>query len=381
MPSPDPSTSPSAGPGTVALTDKDPVDPARLGAWLVQQGLVASEAASSLAVGRFPGGHSNLTYRVVVGDAGAPEQQRRFILRAPPPGARAIAAGHDMVREHRVWTALQPHFSEAPTPLAVATDAETSPLGVPFFVMAERPGLILRHKPPVGVALPPARMAAISTAVVDTLARLHGVDASAPALAALGKPDGYVARQVEGWTARYAKARTDTVSDLEQIAVWLHDNIPGHSSGPPTVVHNDFKLDNVVLDEDEPTVVRGVLDWELCTIGEPLTDLGTTLAYWVHGDDGDDVKALPFGLTHLPGTLRRDEVVARWEAQTGRRADAVLFYFVLASFKVATIAQQLHDRWAQGHTKDPRFATLGFAAAVIGARAMRVLQAGHIDVA
>jgi len=359
-----------AGPaGTVALTDKDRVDEAGLAAWLVDRGVFS---AGPLVVSRFPAGHSNLTY--LVEGAG-----KSVVLRAPPPGAATVGGtGHDMLREQRILSRLRPHYAKIPAVLAVQEQCEGSPLAVPFYVMEKVEGRVLRHKRPKDIALTAPIMQALTGGFVDELAALHTIDVGAAGLADLGKADGYVQRQVDGWCGRYEKARTDEVSDLERAMVWLRAHVPSSPSGPPTVVHNDFKLDNLVLDHADVTTIVAVLDWELCTIGEPLTDLGTSLAYWVEAGDGDDVKVLPMGLTWLEGSLSRRQIVDRWQERTGRTADHLLFYYVLASFKIATIAQQIYARYVKGFTQDERFALLGFATAVIGGRIAACLDRGDI---
>jgi aminoglycoside phosphotransferase (APT) family kinase protein len=354
---------------TVPLGERDHVDFGALAAFLAAHG--EDVGGGGVDVSRFPGGHSNLTYLLSL------KNGRDLVLRAPPPGAHTVS-GHDMLREAKVMRALRSSCDKVPRVVAICDDVATSPLGAPFFVMEAQPGLILRHKAPSDVTLDVDVMRRLTTALCDELSGLHRIDASAPEIAALGKPEGYVQRQVDGWCARYEKARTDDVSDIDAIMAWLKKNVPQTPSGPPTVVHNDFKLDNVVVDNDDVTRVVSILDWELATVGEPLTDLGTTLAYWVQADDGDDVKALPMGLTHLPGALSRLEVAARWEQQTGREAKDLLFYYVLASFKVAVIAQQIYARYARGFSTDPRFAMLGFAVAVIAAKTTRALEKGSI---
>jgi aminoglycoside phosphotransferase (APT) family kinase protein len=357
---------PSAPKGdTVAIGDRDPIDRGALTRWLVARGVVADGV--DVDVVRFAAGHSNLTYRV---DAGG----RSFVLRAPPPGAATVGGtGHDMLREQRVMARVGAAYKKVPAIVAVEEDASASPLGVPFYLMAHVAGRVLRHRAPKDLDLSAPRMRAITGAVVDELAAVHAVDVDAAGLADLGRAEGYVARQVEGWIGRYERARTDEVSDLEAAIPWLRAHTPSTTSGPPTLVHNDFKLDNVVL-ADDLSAIRAVLDWELCTVGEPLTDLGTTLAYWVEADDGDAVRALPLGLTHLPGSLTRLEVVERWQERTGRTAQNMVFYYVLSSFKVATIAQQIYARYVKGFTADPRFAALGFAAALVGQRIATVVE-------
>jgi len=358
-----------ARPQTLPLTDKDTVDVAGLAAFLRARGVALADAVT---VTRFPGGHSNLTYLV---DDGA----LQVIVRAPPPGAHTVS-GHDMVREARVLQAVGGRGVKVPRVLAVGEDAASSPLGAPFFAMERVAGRVLRHKLPDDVVLDATRMQTLTTALVDELAALHALDLDdgtpeARALMALGKPEGYVQRQVDGWIARYEKAKTDDISDIDAVVAWLRAGVSAFPSSRPSIVHNDFKLDNVVV-SDDATAICAVLDWELATVGEPLLDLGTTLAYWVQADDGDDVKALPMGLTWLPGCLRRAEVVARWAERTGRAVenDALVFAFVLASFKVAVIAQQIYARYQRGFSTDPRFAMLDFAVAVIGARARRAID-------
>ena len=363
---------PAATDTTVALSEKDLIkdgaDAAALGAWLRQRGL----GDGDIRVTRFPAGHSNLTYLVHT-------QQGALVLRAPPPGAATIVSGHDVVREQRILSRLKSVYDKVPTILGVQETANDSPLRVPFYVMTRVEGRILRHKRPGDLDLTSSVMGALTRNFVDELAALHRVDVVGAGLADIGKPEGYVQRQVDGWRARYEQARTDENSDLQLLSLWLNDHVPTLASGPPALVHNDFKLDNVVLAALNIERIVAVLDWELSTLGEPLTDLGTTLAYWVEDGDGDDIKALPMGLTWLPGCLTRTALVDRWQEQSGRPAHNLIFYYVLAMFKVATIAQQIYARYVKGFTKDERFALLGFAAAIIGARAVRALDSDSVQ--
>lgn len=358
---------------TKPLTGKDTVDVAVLEAWLRDR--VPGLPAGPIVVERFPAGHSNLTYLVRVGG----DDGRELVLRAPPPGAAHIATGHDMVREHRILTRLAPVYPLVPTTRGVQEDGEGSPLGTPFYVMDRVDGLILRARAPKHIVLDEATMATLSHRFIDTLADLHRLDLDATGLRDIGRPDGYVQRQVDGWRGRYDKSRTDEVSDLERVSSWLASHVPSRTARP-AIVHNDFKYDNLVLDPADPTRIRAVLDWELCTVGEPRMDLGTSLAYWVQADDGDDVRALSLGLTHLPGNATRLELVRRYEERTGVAVDDLVFHYVFALFKVATIAQQIYFRYAKGFTSDERFALMGLGAAVLGAKAARVLDADRIDV-
>lgn len=321
-----------------------------------------------LTVEQFPGGHSNLTYLLRMGES-------ELVLRRPPFGAKAIKAGHDMEREYRILTRLRPVYSKVPRALVFRGENE-SPLGAPFYVMERAQGVILRHRPPKGVDLGPDTMRKLSESFVDNLVELHAVDWQAAGLGDLGKPEGYLRRQVEGWTSRYQKARTDDIPEMEQVARWLIEHVPPESGA--TVIHNDYKYDNLVLEPSEPWRIRAVLDWEMATLGDPLSDLGMALAYWVQADDPDEVKALPLGLTTLPGNFTREQLVARYVEKSGRDASHMAFHYVLSLFKVAVIAQQIYWRFAQGLTKDERFGMLIFAVKVLGQVAARASETGSL---
>lgn len=308
-------------------------------------------------VEQFPRGHSNLTYLVKVGE-------KELVLRRPPPGAKAIKAGHDMEREYRLLSKLHPLYPKAPRPVLFSDG---------FYLMERVRGVILRAKPPEGYDLSAPVMKRISESVVDDLVALHAVDA---AKLEIGHPEGYVQRQVAGWSERWAKARTEDVPDMERAARWLAENVP--PSRDASVIHNDYKYDNIVLDPEDLSRVRAVLDWEMATTGDPLSDLGTALAYWVEPGDPREVLALGLGLTALPGNLTREAVVARYAAKSGRDVSAVPFHYVAALFKVAVIAQQLHFRWKQGFTKDERFAGLNAAVRALAGQAVRSIERGRI---
>jgi aminoglycoside phosphotransferase (APT) family kinase protein len=215
-------------------------------------------------------------------------------------------------------------------------------------------GVVLRDRPPPGVSLGPATMRGVCLAAVDTLAELHSVDWRAAGLEGIGRPQGYVRRQVEGWTERWRKAMTDEVPEMDQTAAWLAQHLP--EEGAPAIIHNDYKYDNLVLDPADLTHVRAVLDWEMATLGDPLMDLGTTLAYWAEPGDPDALKM--FGVTHLPGNLDRRGVVERYAEKTGRDVSGIAFHHACGLFKVGVIAQQIYARYRAGKTQDPRFAGL-----------------------
>jgi len=326
------------------------------------------EASGPLVVEQFPSGHSNLTYLLRAGE-------RELVLRRPPFGTR-VKTAHDMGREHRILARLSRVYPKAPRPLVYCDDPAV--IGAPFYVMERVRGVILRGlQPKAAAGLPPATMRHLCEGLVDGLVELHAVDFAAAGLGDIGHPEGYVRRQVEGWTRRYFDAKTDEVPTLEAAAAWLPQHLPPESGA--ALIHNDYKYDNVVLDPDDLTRIVAVLDWEMATVGDPLMDLGTSLGYWIDPDDPPEHRMLPFGPTALPGNLSRGEVVARYAARSGRDVQGVLFYYVFALLKIATIVQQIYKRFVEGHTKDPRFATLIFGVRILGQTAARALELDRID--
>ncbi len=344
-----------------AVREGEALDVAKLDAWLAE---VLPELQGPLSVAQFPGGYSNLTYLLRKGE-------HELVLRRPPFGAR-VKSGHDMGREYRVLAGLAPVYPPAPRPLAQCNDAAV--IGAPFYVMQRRRGLIVRKQLPEGIT--PELLGRMCESLVDELVALHAVDLDAAGLRDLGHPEGYVRRQVEGWTARWHKARTDDVPDIEALAAWLDAHQPG--DGDVCLVHNDYKFDNVVLDPHDPTRIVAVLDWEMCTIGDPLLDLGTTLGYWVQADDAGAWRAMAFGPTAMPGAWGRQQVARRYAARSGRSLEHVLFAYVFGLLKIAVIVQQIHQRYRLGLTKDPRFATLDRGVAVLGRTAAEALARGTL---
>ena len=298
-----------------------------------------------LVVTQFPHGHSNLTYLLSFGD-------REYVLRRPPFG-NTVKSAHDMGREYRVLAKLCEVYPPAPRPSAYCEDE--SVVGAPFYCMERRHGTVYRHS--FGhEGLPSALVRELCLSLVDNLARLHAVDYRAAGLADLGKPEGYVSRQVQGWIRRYQDAKTDEVRSADEVADWLTSRMPAESGA--CVVHNDYKFDNVLFDKREPTRIAAVLDWEMATIGDPLLDLGTTLGYWVQRDDETWFHHRGVGPTIMPGGLSRREVVARYAERTGREVRDALYYYVFGLLKIGVIIQQIYARFHRGKTSDPRFATL-----------------------
>jgi aminoglycoside phosphotransferase (APT) family kinase protein len=242
-------------------------------------------------------------------------------------------------------------------------------------------GIILRSQSaPPGVDLSPERMRAASEAAVDGLAELHAVDDRAAGLENLGRPAGYAARQIAGWTGRWAAAKTDEVPDVDRAAEWLLAHpVSDVAEGGAALLHGDYKYDNLVLDPADPSRIVAVLDWEMATLGDPLMDLGTSLGYWIDPDDPPAMRRIPAGPTVLPGNLSRAEVVERYAIRSGRDVGDVVFYYVYGLVKIATIAQQIYFRYQQGLTHDPRFAGLLDAVRVFGRAAAQAIAKGRID--
>ncbi|HFC08573.1 MAG TPA: phosphotransferase family protein [Chloroflexi bacterium] len=341
-----------------------------------------------LEVLQFPSGHSNLTYLLRMGET-------EMVLRRPPRGKKP-KSGHDM---HREWVLLNALYGAFPVPRPLAYCDDPAVLGAPFYVMERLHGLILRREPPPDLDLPPERVRLLCERLIDTHRRLHALDYRTLGLGDFGHPEGYVQRQVQGWARRYRDARTPNVPDFEDVIAWLEANLPPERGA--ALIHNDYRFDNVVFeisplprpaqapDTPSPPLVRegrgagggessfrvvGVLDWELATVGDPLMDLGASLAYWVQADDPPEMQAIRLGPTHLPGAFTRREVVARYIADTDLTPDDLRFYFVYGLFRLAGIAQQIYYRYYHGQTRDERFRHFDKAVAGLERAAKRAME-------
>jgi aminoglycoside phosphotransferase (APT) family kinase protein len=354
--------SPLDSPRTVR--DGEQLDEARLLAYLRER---VPGLDGPLEVEQFPAGFSNLTYVVRVGG-------REFVLRRPPFGTK-VRTAHDMGREFLILSRLRPVYAKVPRPLLYCDDS--SVLGAPFYLMERVRGRILRGGTPESQRLSPEVMRRLSESFVETLVEIHGVDYLSAGLGDLGRPDGYVARQIEGWTKRYHDARTDDVPQVEQTARWLAANAPPDAGA--ALIHNDFKFDNVMLAPTDPTRVVAVLDWEMATVGDPLMDLGTTLSYWVDPEDPEEWRRCGFGPTTLAGTFSRSELLDYYARLSGRDIVEPVFYFAYGLLKVAGIVQQIYFRYRQGFTTDARFADLGLLVRACGLLAQRAIELKRID--
>jgi aminoglycoside phosphotransferase (APT) family kinase protein len=327
----------------VQIRQGEELDLARLEPYLRAQ---FPNETGGLIVRQFPSGHSNLTYSVKIGE-------REFVLRRPPFGSK-VKSAHDMSREFRVLAKLHAVYPPAPEVLAFCEDE--SVLGAPFYVMQPIHGIILRKNLPREINFAPEKARQLNESLIDNLIRLHQVDYAAASLSDLGKPEGYLARQVRGWIERYHNSKTHDYSEVERISAWLQQNTPATQSA--SLLHNDYKFDNVVLDPSDLTKIIGVLDWEMATLGDPLTDLGTTLAYWVDPTDPSEIKENLSDITTQPGSFTRSELVQHYANKTNCNTTHIPFYLAFARFKLAVIVQQIFYRYQQGLTHDPRFAAL-----------------------
>ena len=344
-----------------AVRAGEALDPAALAAYLARE----VGGAGEVAIDQFPGGYSNLTYRVRHGD-------REYVLRRPPFGSK-VKSAHDMGREVGVLSKLAPVYPRAPRVIAYEPTGDV--LGAPFYLMERRCGVILRRQLPPELAGDGARLRRLCELLVDALVDLHAVDFAAAGLGDLGKPAGYIERQVVGWTERYRGSQTDDIPAITDVAAWLAAHRP--PDGAPALIHNDFKFDNVVFDPSLSSIT-GVLDWEMATLGDPLMDLGTSLSYWAQASDPPLYHQLPFGPTATPGMMTREEVARRYLERSGRRTDSLVFYYAFGLLKTAVIAQQIYYRFAKGLTKDARFGAMIVAVRLLAEQARTAIDRGAI---
>ena len=296
-------------------------------------------------ISQFPGGASNLTYLIEYSGV-------ELVLRRPPFGHKAKSA-HDMGREFRILNQLKDAFPYCPKAYALCTDE--SVIGSEFYVMERLKGIILRADLPPELGLGPDPARTLCQTFINTLAELHKVDYTACGLSDLGKPQGYVQRQIGGWCERYEKALTPDAPRWEAVKDWLKANMPADHP-TPAIVHNDYRFDNVILDPADPLQIIGVLDWELTTLGDPLMDLGNTLAYWIEADDPAPVQLMRRQPSNAPGMLTRREFVDYYAERSGIQIDNYDFYYTYGLFRLAGIVQQIYYRYYHGQTQDKRFA-------------------------
>jgi len=299
------------------------------------------------------GGRSNLTYR-------ADNANGSWVLRRPPLG-HVLPTAHDMAREHRVLSGIAKAGFPAPVPVALCEDPAVN--DYPFYLMNYCEGVIIAESVPAGFADEPAQRRKIGHALVETLVQLHAIDYNAVGLGEFGRPEGYLERQVRRWSEQWDRSETRPIKELPELIRRLRNSIP--NSPAPTIVHGDYRLGNMMLDATNPGRVVAVLDWEMATLGDPLSDLGYTLMYW--GQVGDpDLRLLAHEesrVTARPGFLTRDELVAEYARKSGRNVDAIEFYEIFANYKIGIIMEGIHARYLAGETVGDIFDDAGETAA------------------
>ena len=348
---------------TSSVRPGEEVDGERLAAYLEKR---LSAHTGNVEITQFPAGSSNLTYLIKFGT-------EEFVLRRPPFG-NTVKTAHDMRREFEVLSKLSAVYPPAPKPVLFCEDQGV--IGSEFYLMERRRGLIIRGKGPDAMNTRRDVQRRVAASFISNLAMLHAIDLEAADLASLGKPAGYPKRQVEGWTKRYSAARTDEHPELETAIKWLNQNIPAETGA--SLVHNDYKFDNIVLDPDDLPRIAAVLDWEMVTVGDPLMDLGTTLGYWMSADAGEDMMRMPFNPYVLMSNISRRELTEMYAEASGRDVTNVLYYYVFGTFKIAVICQQIYARYVKGLTRDERFAGFGFLVGRLGKISSRAIERGSI---
>jgi len=344
---------------TIAVRPDEQFDEAAVAAYLRGR-LPGSEA--QLTVRQFGGGAANLTYELDYGD-------HVYVLRRPPLGPIAPKS-HDMAREHAVLSRI--HEVYEPAPRSFLLCADESLIGAPFFVMERRYGLVVRRHMPDAYSEMPDAARRLGEALVEGLAELHGVDYRALGLDDLGKPTGFIERQVQGWLGRWEKARAEELPSMDLVHRWLADNLPPDST--PALIHNDYKLDNSMFAADDPGHLVAVFDWDMATLGDPLSDLGTLLTYWIDDDDPEEVRAFSPMPQNAAGFPSRAEIVERYSLAGGRDVSGIRFYHVLGLYRLAVILAQIHIRWLRGQTRDERFAGLGDLVKLVAAKAAELAR-------
>jgi aminoglycoside phosphotransferase (APT) family kinase protein len=328
---------------TIPVRTDERFDVAQVAEYLRANGLDVGD----LEVEQFPAGHSNLTYLLRSGKWEA-------VLRRPPLGPVPPRA-HDMPREFHILRQLHPHFALAPEVYVLCEDP--SLIGAPFYVMERRHGLVLDQELPPDWTPNPELHRAIAESLVRVLVDLHAVDWQSAGLGQIGHPEGYMHRQVSGWLERFSHARTTDINGFERLSVWLLENIP--ESPPATVIHNDYKLNNLRLDAAAPCRLTAVLDWEMATIGDPLSDLASLVVYWTEPGEADTIMGSLRSVTSEPGFPSRAEIVEMYARFSGRDVDRLHWYVAFAYFKLGVIIQQIYYRWFKGQTHDARFQSHG----------------------
>jgi aminoglycoside phosphotransferase (APT) family kinase protein len=337
----------------------------RLKEFLYKNELIHS-LESELLIKQFTHGYSNLTYLLSI-------EEKEYVLRKPPVGA--IKRGHDMSREFKVQSGVQKEFSKVPKMFGYTNDE--SVLGSEFYIMEKVEGIILNYKEAHKRNIAANEYKIIANSWLDTFTELHQLDYHAVGLSDLGRPEGYVERQVTNWGKQYLKAATEDVPEAKMVMQWIQEHQPKQYDH--CLIHNDYKYDNVVFGDSSWKEITAVLDWEMATLGDPLMDLGTSLGYWTVATDHDFVKQGIPSPTIFEGNPIRSEIVALYAQKSGRDIQNIVFYYAFGLFKIAVIAQQIYYRYSKGLTTDPRFANLNKAAELCCKLALKSIKTNKID--
>jgi aminoglycoside phosphotransferase (APT) family kinase protein len=321
-------------------------------------------ADGPLSAERIIAGHSNETFLITRGS-------QVWVLRRPPLGP-LLPTAHDVLREYRVLSALA--GTAAPVPQPVLACEDTSVIGAPFYLMERVQGIVIRDTLPPFADTPAVRRE-LGLALVDVLATLHSVDWRAAGLEGFGKPEGYLERQIRRWLGQLEGARSRDIPELDQVSAWLREHLP--ESPPATIVHGDFRMDNVMYASELPVRVVAILDWEMSTLGDPLADLGYMLSFWRQADDPEpEFASSAWRLSEAEGFPTRQEMAERYAEKTGRRITDMAFYQALAIWKLAILLEGSYKRHLAGTTDDPFFALLREGAPARARRALAVCQGG-----
>jgi aminoglycoside phosphotransferase (APT) family kinase protein len=333
--------------------------------FLLQCELIQDEK-SNLVITQFYNGYSNLTYLLKI-------EGKEYVLRRPP--VAAPKRGHNMGREFKVLDKLHPVFNKTPKPYAFSEDVAI--IGAPFYIMSRVDGIILTAQEAQERRVAPVEFKTIADTWLNTFVELHAVDYRAAGIETLGNPEGYVQRQVGNWGKQYLDVATEEVPAAQKVMAWMEREQPKRYDH--SLIHNDYKYDNLVFVDDHWQEVAAILDWEMCTLGDPLMDLGTSLGYWTTASDSDFLKQGIPSPTTMEGNPTRTEIVHQYALKSGRNIDNLTFYFAYGLFKIAVIAQQIYYRFKHGHTTDRRFADLNRAAALCCNTAWQAIQNDKID--
>jgi len=350
---------------TIEVSKEEALQLDNLKLFLNKHGLI-NDIKSNIETRRFSGGFSNLTYLLLI-------ENKEYVLRRPPFGA--VKRGHDMSREYKVLSNLYASFSKIPK-VHVFTE-DNAIIGAPFYIMDKANGIILDYKEAKKRSINPSDFKTISNTWLDTFVALHNVDYKSAGLIDLGKPEGYIERQITNWAMQYEKAKTDDIPESEFVIKWLQNNQPKEATS--CLIHNDFKYDNMMFKDNSWTEINTILDWEMCTLGDPLMDLGTSLSYWITEDDMDTLKKGLPSATGFKGNPNRLEIVELYSKKSGRPVNNLVFYYVYGLFKLSVIVQQIYYRYHKGYTTDKRFEHLNKHTQLLFTIAWQAIQKNKID--